>query len=165
VIRLERLRGGEVIAAAGAALLAAALFMPWFGKVSPYCVPLAGHHCGRNFDAWKVFGFTDLVLAAAAICGFGMALLAGASSKTDAAITSACFTVPVAALGTLLALHRVIDPVGKLDPRYGLYVGLVAVAAVTYGSWRAVRNERPSRVAGSAPRRPASKRRSRSSSD
>jgi hypothetical protein len=164
-VRLERLRGGEVIAASGAALLAAALFMPWFGKVSPYCVPLAGHHCGRNFDAWKVFGFTDLVLAAAAICGFGMALLAGASSKTDAAITSACFTVPVAALGTLLALYRVLDPVGKLDPRYGLYVGLVAVAAVTYGSWRAVRNERPSKVARPARRRPASKRRSRSSSD
>jgi hypothetical protein len=153
-----------VIAAAGGIVLAIALFMPWFGKVSPYCVPLAGHHCGHNFDAWQAFGFTDFVLAAAAIGGIALALVAARSPKTDAAITSACFTAPVAALGTLLALYRVFEPPGRLDTRYGLFIGLAAVATVTYGSWRAVRNDRPSRVARPAPRRPASRTRSPSSS-
>jgi hypothetical protein len=157
-MRLDRLRGGEVIAAAGAVVLFVSLFMPWFGKVSPYCVPLAGHHCGRNFDAWQAFGFTDLVLFLAAASGIAMAVLAATSPKTDGAITSACFTVPVAALGTLLALYRVFEPVGKL------FVGLAASALLTYGSWRAVRNERPSRVARPARRRPASRTRSQSSS-
>jgi hypothetical protein len=164
-VRLDRLRGGELLAGAGGALLAVTMFLPWFGKVSPYCVPLAGYSCGRNFDAWKAFGFTDVILFAAALAGVGMAVLASANSKTDAAITSACFTVPIAVLATLLVVYRVLEPVGKMDTRYGLFLGLGACAAVTYGSWRAVRNERPSRVARPPRRRPASQRQSRSSSD
>ena len=154
-----------MLAGAGGVLLAVTMFLPWFGKVNPYCTPLTGYSCGRNFDAWKAFGFTDLVLFAAAIAGVGMAVLASASSKTDALITSASMTVPVALVATLLVLYRVLEPVGKLDTRYGLFLGLGACAAVTYGSWRAVRNERPSRVARPSRRRPASQRRSRSSSD
>ena len=157
-MRLTRLRGAEQLAAFGGGLLLIAMFMPWFGKVSPFCTPLAGHHCGHNFDAWQVFGFTDWVLFASAIGGLVVAFTA-AGPKSDAAITSACLTVPVAALATLLTLFRVIDPVGKLDPRYGLYVGLVASAAVTFGSWRAVRDDAPSRVALPARRRPVSQTR------
>ncbi len=147
------------MAAGGGALLFAALFLPWFGKVSRFCVPLAGHSCGHNFDAWRVFDVTDLVLAAAALSGIGMAVLAGSSSKTDSQITSACLTVPLALLATVLVLYRVFEPVGKLDPRFGLYVGLTACLAITYGSWRAVRNDQPSRVVRQARRRPASRTR------
>jgi hypothetical protein len=163
-LRLDRLRGGELLAGAGGALLAVTMFLPWFGRVSPYCVPLAGHSCGRNFDAWKAFGFTDIVLLAAALAGVGMALLASANSKTDALITSASMTVPIGLLATLLVLYRVLEPVGKLGSRYGLFLGLGACVAITYGSWRAVRNERPSRVARPARRRSASRTRSRTSS-
>jgi hypothetical protein len=108
---------------------------------------------------------TDLILAAAALAGIAVAVLAGASSKTDAQISSASIAAPIAALATILTLYRVIDPVGKLDPRYGLYVGLGACLATTYGCWRAVRNDQPSRVARRARQRPASRTRSRSSSD
>jgi hypothetical protein len=146
-------------------MLAVTMFLPWFGKVNPFCTPFPGYSCGRNFDAWRAFGFTDLVLIAAAIAGVTMAVLAGANSKTDALITSASMTVPVALLATLLVLYRVLEPIGKLDTRYGLFLGLGASAAVTYGSWRAVRNERPSRIARPDRQRPASRRRSRSSSD
>lgn len=164
-MRLDRLRGADLLAGAGGVLLLVILFVPWFGKVSPFCVPLPGHSCGRNFDAWQAFGFTDVVLVLAALSGIGMAVLAGASSKPDAQITSAAMTVPIAFLATLLVLYRVLEPVGKLDPRYGLFIGLGACAAITYGSWRAVQNEGPSRVA--RPRRPrrASRTQSRSSSD
>jgi hypothetical protein len=134
------------------------MFLPWFGKVSPFCTPLPGHACGRNFNAWQIFGLTDWVLFAAALGGLAVAL-AAAGPKTDGAITSACLTVPVATLATLLSLYRVLEPVGKLDPRYGLYVGLLASAAITYGSWRAVRDDAPSRVARPARRRPASQTR------
>jgi hypothetical protein len=158
-VRLDRLRGGELLAGAGGALLFVTLFLPWFGKVSQFCVPLSGHSCGHDFDAWKVFDFTDVALAIAALSGIAMAVLAGTSSKTDTQITSACLTVPIALLATVLVLYRVFEPVGKLDPRFGLYLGLAACAAITYGSWRAVRNERPSRVARPARRRPASRRR------
>jgi hypothetical protein len=180
---LERLRGGELLAGSGGALLAVAMFLPWFGKVSPYCQPFPGYSCGRNFDAWKAFGFTDVVLLAAALAGIGVAVLAGASSKTDAQITSAAITVPIGLLATVLVLYRVFEPVGKLDTRFGLFLGLAACLAITYGSWRALRNDRPSRAslagegrsppdaggggakaARRAASRPASQMRSRSSS-
>lgn len=148
-----------MLAGAGGALLFVTLFLPWFGKVSPFCVPLTGHSCGHDFDAWKVFDFTDLVLLAAALCGLVMAVLAGASSKTDTQITSACLTVPIGLLATVLVFYRVFEPVGKLEPRFGLFLGLAACMAITYGSWRAVRNERPSTVARPARQRSASRRR------
>lgn len=157
-MRLDRLRGGELLAGAGGALLAVTLFLPWFGKVSPYCVPLPGYACGRNFDAWEAFGFTDVVLLLAAISGIAMAI-AGAKPKTDSQITSASLTVPIGFVATLLVFYRLFEPVGKLDPRFGLFLGLGACLAVTYGSWRAVRNERPSKVARPTRRRPASRRR------
>jgi hypothetical protein len=158
-VRLDRLRGGELLAGAGGALLFVTLFLPWFGKVSRFCVPLPGHSCGHNFDAWKVFGFTDVVLLAAALSALAMAVLAGASSKTDMQITSACLTVPIGLLATLLVLYRVFEPVRELDPRFGLFLGLAACLAITYGSWRAVRNERPSTVARPARRQSASRTR------
>jgi hypothetical protein len=163
-MRLDRLRGGELIAGAGGALLFGAMFLSWFGNHSPFCVPLAGFPCGHDFDAWQAFGFTDLVLLLAALCGIAVAI-AATNAKTDTQITSASLTVPVALLATLLTLYRVFEPPGNLDPRLGLFVGLGASAAVTYGAWRAVRNERPSTVVRQSPRRRASRTRSRSSSD
>jgi hypothetical protein len=157
-MRLDRLRGGELLAGAGGALLLGAMFLPWFGKVSPFCVPLEGYACGRNFDAWQAFGFTDVWLLLAAIAAIAMAI-AGANSKTDAQITSAAMTVPVGFVATLLVLYRVLEPVGKLELRFGLIIGLGACVAITYGSWRAVRNERPSKVARPTRQRLASRTR------
>jgi hypothetical protein len=163
-LRLERLRIPELLAGAGGALLLVTLFLPWFGKISPYCVALPGYSCGRDFDAWQAFGFTDVLLLVAALAGIAMAA-AASWPKTDAAITSAALTFPLELLATILVLYRLLDPVGQLDPRYGIFVGLGACAALTYGSWRAMRDERPARVAAPGPRRSASRRRSRSSSD
>jgi hypothetical protein len=164
-VRLDRLRGGDLLAGAGGALLAVALFVPWFGKVNPFCEPFPGYSCGRNFDALQAFGFTDLVLILTAAGGLAVAFFAARSTKTDTQITSAAMTVPVALLATLLVVYHVFEPVGKLDIRFGLYLGLLACVAVTYGAWRAVRNPNPATTARPGRRRPASRRRSPSSSD
>jgi hypothetical protein len=162
-VRLDRLRGGELLAGVGGALLFGAMFLPWFGKVNPFCTPLPGYSCGRNFDAWGAFGFTDFILLLTAIAGIGVAI-AGTNAKTDGQITSASLTTPLAFLATLLVLYRLVDPVGKLDLRFGIYLGLLGCLAVTYGGWRAVRDEGPSRVRRPDRQRPASRTRSRSSS-
>ena len=164
-MRLDRLRGGDLLTGVGGALLAIALFLPWFGKVNPFCVPFPGYSCGRNFDALQAFGFTDLVLILTAVSGLAVAFFAGRGEKTDWQITSAALTVPVALLASLLVLYRVFEPVGKLDTRFGLYLGLVACLAVTCGAWEAMRNPNPAMTALPGRRRSASRRRSRSSSD
>ena len=152
-MRLDRLRGGEIVAGFGGVVLFGAMFLPWFGNHSPFCVQLEGFPCGHDFNAWEAFGLTDIVLLLAALAGIVTAL-AATNAKTDTQITSASMTVPVAALGTLLSLYRVLEPPGNLDARVGLFVGLGACAAVTYGSWRAVRNDRPSKVLRQPRRRP-----------
>jgi hypothetical protein len=158
-VRLDRLRGGELLAGAGGALLFGFMFLPWFGKASPFCVSIPGHSCGHDFDAWQVFGLTDKLLLLAAIAGLAVAVLAASSSKTDTQITSASMTVPIACLATIVVAYRLLNPVGQLDRRIGLYLGLVACLAITYGSWRAVRNDRPSKVVRRGRRQPASRRR------
>ena len=152
-----------MIAGAGGALLFGAMFLHWFGKVNPFCTPLPGYSCGRDFSAWSAFAFTDFVLLLTALAGIAVAI-AGTNAKTDSQITSASLTAPLAFLATLLVLYRFIDPVGKLDLRLGIYLGLLGCLAVMYGSWRAVREEGPSRVMRPDRRRPASRTRSRSSS-
>jgi hypothetical protein len=163
-VRLDRLRGGELLAGAGGLVLAVALFLPWFGKVNPFCVSYPGYSCGRNFHALQAFDFTDVVLVLTAVAGIAVAVLAGTSAKTDFQITSASMTVPLALLATLLVAYRVLEPVGKLDLRAGLFVGLAACTAVTCGSWRAVRDEGPSRVFRSGRPRSASQTRRSSAS-
>jgi 4-amino-4-deoxy-L-arabinose transferase-like glycosyltransferase len=164
-LRLTRLRGGELLAGAGGALLLVSLFLPWFGKVSPVCEPFPGYSCGRNFSAWDKLEVTLIVLLIAAVAGLAVAFFAARSDKTDWQITSAAIAVAIAFVSTLLVLYRILEPVGKLDPRVGLYLGLAACLAVTYGSWRAVRNQYPSEAAPPGRPRRASRRRSRSSSD
>jgi hypothetical protein len=163
-VRFDRLRGGELLAGAGGAVLLGAMFLPWFERVKHFCTPLSGFPCGRNFSAWSAFDFTDYVLLLTALAGVAVAL-AGTNAKTDSQITSASLTAPLGFLATVLVLYRVFEPPGKLDVRFGIFIGLVACGAVTYGAWRAVRNEKPSRVIRQARRRPASRTRSRSSSD
>jgi hypothetical protein len=159
VIRLDRLRGGELLAGAGGVLLFASLFLPWFGRTSRFCVPFPGYSCGRNFDAWQVFGFTDKLLLLTALAGVAVTILAAASAKTDFQITSAAMTVPVGVLATIVVLYRILNPARDLDLRIGIYVGLAACLAVTYGAWRAVGNDKPSTVARPDRRRPASQAR------
>ena len=163
-MRLDRLREGELLAGAGGALLFGAMFLPWFERVREFCTDLPGFPCGRNFSAWSAFGLTDYVLLVTALAGIAVAI-AGTGAKTDTQITSASLTAPLGFLATVLLLYRVLEPPGKLEVRYGIFIGLVACAAVTYGSWRAVRNEGPSRVRRPDRPRPASRTRSRSSSD
>jgi hypothetical protein len=158
-VRLDRLRGGETLAGAGGVLLIGFMFLPWFGKTSRFCVPLPGYSCGHDFDAWQVFGLTDKLLLLAAIAGLAVAVLAASSPKTDTQITSAAMTVPVALLATVVVGYRMLNPVGQLDLRIGVYLGFVACLAITYGAWRAVRNDQPSTVVRRDRRRPASRKR------
>ena len=89
-----------------------------------------------------VFLLATLILLLAGLSGVAVGVLTAANSKTDLPITSAALAVPLGLLALLLVVYRLLDPVGGLDRRFGLYLGLVAAAAVTYGCWRSIRDER-----------------------
>ena len=147
-MKTSRLDIGDWLAGAGGLLLLVALFVPWFGRDDPYCVEIVGVDCpqGASFDAWQAFSLVDVILLLAAAAGIAMAVIAVANAKTDLPITSAAMTVPLGLLATFLVAYRVIDPVGDLSRKAGLWLGLIGAASITYGSWRSIRDERSAAV-------------------
>lgn len=125
-MRLDRLGSGEALAGAGGLLLLVALFLPWFDQA----------------NAWEAFDVVDVILFGAALAGISVGIVTAVNAKTDAPVASAALAVPVGFLASVLVLYRVLNPVADLDRRFGLFLGLVASLAVTYGCWRAVRDER-----------------------
>lgn len=125
-MRLDRLRSGELLACSGGIVLAVALFLPWFGDA----------------DAWQSFDLLDVLLLFAAGVGVAVAAIAAANAKPDAPVTAAAMAVPVGAVAVLLVIYRILDPVGGGSREIGIYLGLAGSAAVAWGCWRSIRDER-----------------------
>jgi hypothetical protein len=159
-MRLDRLRGGEALAGGGGTLLLVALFLPWFGRDATFCIALAGFPCPGpvSLTPWEAFSVVDVLLLIAALSGIGVAVLTAANAKTDVPVTSAALAVPIGLLATILVAYRVLEPVGELHRKVGLFVGLLASAAIMYGCWCAIRDEGTG-GAPPAPRRSALRRR------
>ena len=63
---------------------------------------------------------------------------AAASEKTDVPIVVSALTALAGAVGLLIVLYRVLDPVGTAGRDYGLLVALAASLLVLAGGWRAM---------------------------
>ena len=119
---LRRIRGNELVAGAGGVLLLASLFMPWFD--------------GRS--AWQSLQLADILLSVVAAAALWLPLAAAASEKTDVPIVVSALTALAGAVGLLIVLYRVLDPVGTAGRDYGLLVALAASLLVLAGGWRAM---------------------------
>ncbi len=126
----RRLRSGELLAAAGAIGLAVVLFVDWFGGESGWSTLTVGR------------GLLVLTIALALTFVF-ITLSARAVSM---ATSSATVTVACGSLTLLYLLVRVgIDEPGVnavVSVDLGAYLGLLCVAAIIAGAWRAIADER-----------------------
>ena len=123
---LRRIRGNELVAGAGGLLLLASLFMPWFD--------------GRS--AWGSLAVADILLCLVAAVAVWLLLAAAAREKTDVPIVVSALTALAGAIGLLIVLYRLLDPVGTAGRDYGLLVALAASLLVVAGGWRAMIPER-----------------------
>jgi hypothetical protein len=134
---VNRLSTGEKIAGVAAVLLFISMFLAWFGFETP------GNELGisvdLSFNAWESFDFIDLILMLTVIVTLG-AVIAQAS---DTVIDFPLFPVVagLGALSTLLVLYRIIDPPGGADREFGVFLGLILSALLTYGGYRAMQEE------------------------
>ncbi len=122
-----RLRAGEAIAAASAALLYALMFFDWFGVESVSHSNLLAY---LNLfvpakNAWEALDFIPIVLVAA----IGVALVSAVARLGDSASSpSVPVNAAIGALGlasALLILYRVIDP-----PEFGARGSITLVGTV-----------------------------------
>lgn len=127
---LRRLRGGELLATAGAIGLAVVLFVDWFG--------------GRSGWSTLTVGRVLLVLTIALALTFVVITLS--ARAVSMATSSATVTVGFGTLTLLYLLVRVgIDEPGVnalVSVDAGAYLGVLCVVGIIAGAWRALADER-----------------------
>lgn len=142
---LSRLRRGEQIAAGSGVLLFILLFFDWY-KVSVDIGDIGSF--GGGASAWQSFGFIDIVLFVVVLAALGLAFLTATQRTPALPVTASVIVAALGALGTLLVLYRLLDPPGgdlpdavDVSRTVWAFLGLLAVAGVTYGGYLAMREE------------------------
>jgi len=142
---LSRLRRGEKVAAAAAVLLFILMFFDWY-SVSVSAGPLGEVSVGGS--AWEAFDIIDIYLLVVVIAALGLAFFTATERSPALPVTASVIVTALAALGTILVLYRLIDtPVGDVPDGVDVgrtvwaFLGLIAVAAVTYGGYLSMREE------------------------
>jgi hypothetical protein len=134
-----RMHKGELIAAGGAVLLLAALFLlPWFDVAGSRPGSTAG--VPVSLDGWQALTTTRWVLLLAIASSLALALLTASQRPPAIPVATSVLTCVLGALAGLLLAFRVIDHPG-LSARSGLYIGFVAGLAVAYGGFLSLRTE------------------------
>lgn len=138
---IGKLRGGELLALAGAVCVIVSLLLPWY----------EGSSSGA-LDAWDTFGpgvVLLLVATAAALWLFATTL---AERSTALPVVAGVWSVPLGIAGLIAAIVRVLErPDHATGLCAGAWLGLAGAAAILAGAWQAVRDERGSLYMPAAP--------------
>jgi hypothetical protein len=127
---LRRLRGGELMTAAGAAALAVVLFADWFGGQS----------------GWSTMTVGRFLLALTIVLALTLVIVTLRAGAVSMALTAAVVTVGIGTLALLYLLLRVgIDEPGPnalVSVDGGAYLGLLCLLVLLAGTWRTIADER-----------------------
>src|SRR2546421_2543283 len=146
---ISRLRQGEQIAGVSAILLFIFMFFDWFGvKVSGGGVTITSSGGGNAFDALDII---PIFLIIAILAVLAMVVVRASDSEVNLPISLSVIATALAALATLLILYRIINPPDfggsfggvSVDTtrKFGIFLAVLAAAAMTYGSWRTMEEE------------------------
>jgi hypothetical protein len=143
----SRLSTGELIAGIAGLVLLIDLWFNWYGvKVSGGGGLLKGFSIGVSANAWESFGGIDIILFLVALLAIGVAVLRALGRLPDMSFPPATLLTIAGGLALLLIVYRTIDtPVDTqgvegidVTRKFGLWLGLLSAAALTYGGWRAM---------------------------
>jgi len=150
-VDLSRVSFGETVAAAGGLGLFLAMLLPWYGGEET--VELPGREVtsplAESFSAWEAFSLIDLLLFVVVLLAVGMALArAAAAMPRDLPAPPGLIVAAAGTLAVLLVLFRLLDAPGlelevatgrvSVGRRVGIFLGLIACAAIVYGGYAAV---------------------------
>ncbi len=166
---LQRLTRGDVIAAVAALLLLLSMSLDWYGtgkgddarriqdRVEQRDNATGSGEVTRNLEetarltaeaeektAWQAYGFTDLVLFAAAALALGAAFMRVARRRFDPPASPSGMAAVVGTVGTVLVAYRIVQEPGNdsvTTVKFGVVLGLLAVAALSLGALSALKAE------------------------
>src|SRR3954447_11048248 len=143
---MTRLRQGDQIAAGAGIALFIIMFLTWFTIDGiPEGAPVSG-----DLSAWDAFDFIDIILLITVIVAVGAAALRASGNELNLPIPTSTLTAGLGGLSVLLILFRIISTpswgfggFGSLDTSvsYGVILGLIAAAGITFGGWTAMQEE------------------------
>jgi hypothetical protein len=136
----NRLSQGQLVAAIGAIALFIISFLPWFdisGAVTVGGTTIGG---SKNFNLWEAENPLDIYLMIVILVALVPAVLALLGDGSDAPMASMA-TALLAGVGTLLILYQVFDTPGDLGRKVGLFLGLIACAAIAVGGYLSMQED------------------------
>lgn len=142
---VSRLRTGEVIAGVAGVLLLIVMFLPWLGIPDEAAEAAEGLGVSTGHpttNAWKSFTFLDIGLLITVLGAIGLAALAAAGLVRSLSPAASMVSAALGALATLAILYRIINPINDASREYGIWLGLIAAAAIALGGWRSMVEER-----------------------
>jgi len=152
-------RGEKIAGVAGILLILIMFIFDWFG------LGISGTVQGFSFpevtsNAWGSYGFTDIVLFLTALAAIALALTAASEAEVGLPVALSAIVTALGILSLILVVISIVSPpdfgapdVSGLDHsrKIGVWLGLIAVAAVTFGGFLAMQEEGTS-FAGEADR-------------
>jgi hypothetical protein len=136
---VNRLSQGEKIAAGSGVILFIVMFFSWFGFSGDVGTALGSVGVDSSLNAWQSFDLIDLILLLTVLVAVGAAAAKASDARIDFPLSAV--VTGLGGLSTLLVLYRILDPPGSLDRKFGVFLGLILAAALTYGGWRSMEEE------------------------
>jgi hypothetical protein len=138
-VDLNRLSRGEKIAGAAAVLLFIDMFLSWYSANISAALSAAANRFGvdTSATAWQAFSTTDILLLITIIAALAMVGTRAMARTVDLPVSLPLVVAALGALMTLLVLWRIVNQPGPNDfinVEYGAYIGLILIAALTYGA-------------------------------
>jgi hypothetical protein len=145
---LDRLSTGEKIAGGSAVLLFIFMFFDWFKVEVSGAEGFLSVSAGGN--AWEWFTWIDLFLMLTIIVVLVVVVVRLSDALFEPPVSLNAVAAVFGAISVLLVLYRIIDPpssdelsgVGiEISRQLGVFLGFLAAAGITYGSYRAMQEE------------------------
>jgi hypothetical protein len=133
-VSLRQLRAGELLAAAGAALVIVSLLEPWYQGPA------------GKLDAWDTFGPAMVLLLAATATAIALTLSTVAERSVALPVAMGVWSVLLGLLAVIAAAVRLLErPQHATAVCPGGWLALAGTVTILLGAWLALRDERPSR--------------------
>ena len=133
IVKLTRLRSGELIALAGAILVIVALTRPWY------------ENAGVLLSAWSTFGPAVVLIMIAALSALVLVLTTLTERSTAFPVAAAIWSTLFGLIGVIAAIVRVLErPHGATSLCAGAWLALAGTILIFAGSWQSIRDERTS---------------------
>ena len=129
-MRLARVRGGELLALAGAVCVIVALFERCYEGPA------------GALDGWDTFGVGVVLLLLASVAAIALFVVTVFERSVALPVAVEVTMLPVALAALIAALVRALErPDGATEVCFGAWLALAGAAAILAGAWQSLRDE------------------------